>query len=238
MSRRSSGRSRLEVEVGDLRPAEELERQHARRRVLPDHARHDDALVAREVPVEHLGVARLVAVVELEPDRAGELVDELRGIHELERLHTLPQEARGLVEEPEVGLDLLGGGGPLHLDRHLLPVGKHGAMHLPDRRRRDRREVELEERTVHPQVELGLDRHRAPARTGSARRRPAGRAARRRCRAERRRAASTAAARTSRTSARARRASRAAAGRDPTRSRRRRRVARGTRSPSRFRRRK
>ena len=76
------------------------------RRVLPDHARHDDALVACEVAVEDLGVARLVPVVELEPDRAGELVDELLRIHELERLHALLQEARSLVEEPEVGVDL------------------------------------------------------------------------------------------------------------------------------------
>ncbi len=31
-------------------------------------------------------------------------------------------------------------------------------MDLADRRGRDRREVELEEGTIHPEVELGLDR--------------------------------------------------------------------------------
>ena len=77
MSRRSLRAERLEVEVRDLRPAEELEREDARRRVLPDHPRDDDPLVAREVPVEHLRVPRLVPVVELEPDRPRELVDEL-----------------------------------------------------------------------------------------------------------------------------------------------------------------
>ena len=151
------GSHRLEIEVGDLRPAQELEREDARRRVLPDHARDDDALVAREVAVEHLGVPRLVAVVELEPDRARELVDELLRVHELERLHALAEEPRRLVEKSEVGLDLLGGRRTLHLDRDLLPVGEHGAVHLADRRRRERREVELEERPIHAQVELGLD---------------------------------------------------------------------------------
>ena len=77
------------------------------RRVLPDDPRHDDALVAGEVAVEHLRVPRLVPVVELEPDRARELVDELLRVHELERLHALAQERRRLVEQAEVGLDLL-----------------------------------------------------------------------------------------------------------------------------------
>ena len=100
------GPHRLEVEVGDLRAREVLEREDPRRRVLPDHPRDDDAARPREVAVERLRVARLVPVVELEPDRACELVHELLRIHELERLHPLAQEPRGLVEETEVGLDL------------------------------------------------------------------------------------------------------------------------------------
>ena len=151
------GTHRVEVEVGDLRPAEELEREDARGRVLPDHARHDHLLVAREVPVEHLRVPRLVPVVELEPDRARELVDELARVHELERFHALAQKACRLVEQPEVGLDLLGRRRPLHLHRHLAAVRKHRAVHLADRRGRERCEVELEERAVHAQVELLLD---------------------------------------------------------------------------------
>ena len=148
---------RLEVEIGDLRPAQELEREYPRRRVLPDHAWHDDPFVLREVAVERLGVARLVPVVELEPDRARELVDELLRVHELQRLHALAEETRSLVEEAEVGLDLIAGGRALHLHGHLLPVGEDGAVHLADRRRCDRREVELEKRPIHPEVELGLD---------------------------------------------------------------------------------
>ena len=97
-------------------------------------------------------------VVELEPDRARELVDELLRIHELERLHALLEQSRSLIQQAEIGLDLAGCRGPLHLHRDLAPVGKDGAMDLTDRRGRDRREVELEEGSVHAEVELGLDR--------------------------------------------------------------------------------
>src|SRR5262245_2085235 len=148
---------RRKVEVRDLRAAEELEREDARGRVLLDDTRDDDPLVPHEVPVEHLGVSRFVPVVELEPDRARELVDEVLRIHELEGLDALLEESRGLVEESEVRLDLLGGRRALHLDRHFLPVREHRPMHLADRGRGERREVELEEGAVHAQVELGLD---------------------------------------------------------------------------------
>ncbi len=151
------GPHRLELEIGDLRAAQELEREDPRGRVLADHARYDDPLVAREVPMERLGVPRLVTVVELEADRARELVDELLRIHELERLHPLLQETRSLVQEAEIGFDLITGRRPLHLYGNLLPVRQDRAMHLADRRRGDRGEVELEERTVHPQFELGFD---------------------------------------------------------------------------------
>ena len=70
------------------------------------------------------------------------------------------QQLRRLVEQPEVGLDLPRRGRPLHLDRDLLPVGQHGAMHLPDRRGRDRHLVELDERLLDREPELGLDTSR------------------------------------------------------------------------------
>ena len=156
-SRRSSGSHPLEIEVRDLAPVQVLERQDPRRGVRADHSRDDDVRIAREVLVEHLGVPRLVAVVELEPDGARELVDELAGIDEVERAHALVQELRRLVEEREVRLDLSGSGGSLHLDGDLSPVGQHRSVHLPDRRRCHRHDVELEERPLHGQVELGLE---------------------------------------------------------------------------------
>ena len=97
---------RVEIEVGDLRATEVLEREDARRRVLLDDARDDDPFVASRSCGRSLGVPRLVPVVELEPDRARELVDELLRVHELERLHALLEESRSLVQQAEVGLDL------------------------------------------------------------------------------------------------------------------------------------
>ena len=113
--------------------------------------------VAGEVPVERLRIARLVAVVELEPDRPRELVDELPWIDELERLHALAQEPCRLVEQAEVGFDLRRSGRALHLHRDFLTVGKDRAMHLPDRGRGHRNDVELEKRALDRQVELGFD---------------------------------------------------------------------------------
>ena len=72
-------------------------------------------------------------------------------------LDALSEQPRRLVEETEVGLDLPGRRRSLHLDGDLLPVRQHRAVHLADRRRRERREVELEERPLERQVELGLD---------------------------------------------------------------------------------
>ena len=157
MFRRSSALQSVEVELRDLRPVQELEREHARRRVLPDDARDDHPRIAREVAVEGVGVPRLVAVVELEPDRARELVDELPRVHELERAHALAEQLRRLVEQPEIRLDLAGGRRPLDLDGHDLAVGQDGAVHLADRGRRDRNLVELEERLLDGEPELLLD---------------------------------------------------------------------------------
>ena len=106
--------------------------------------------------MEDLGVPRLVPVVELEPNRARELVHELLWIHELQRSHALLEEFGRLVEKPDVGLDLAGSRRALNLDDDFLPVRKNSAMHLPDRRRRDRRRVELEKGPVDGEAELGL----------------------------------------------------------------------------------
>ena len=98
-----------------------------------------------------------MAVVELEPDRARELVDELAGIDEVECAHALVQELGGLIEQREVRLDLRRGRGPLHLHGDLAPVGQHGPVHLPDRRGCHRHDVELEECPLHGEVKVGLE---------------------------------------------------------------------------------
>src|SRR2546430_16968550 len=83
--------------------------------------------------VEDLRVAGLEPVVELLADRAGELVDELARVDEVERLDALAGDARGLVEEGEGGLDLARRVRALDLDGDAVTVREGRAMHLPDR---------------------------------------------------------------------------------------------------------
>src|SRR2546428_584613 len=72
-------------------------------------------------------------VVELLPDRARELVDERPGVDEVERPDALLRDARGLVEEGEVGLDLARRARPLHLHRDAAAVRERRAVDLADR---------------------------------------------------------------------------------------------------------
>ncbi len=138
----------LEVEIGELDAGEVLEREHALARVAPVGARHRHVRVAGEVAMEGLGVAALLAVVELLADRARELVDELARVDEVERAHAFAHEPRGLLEQLDVALDLARRVGPLHLDDDLAPVRKHRPVYLPDRGRRERLAVELEEEAL------------------------------------------------------------------------------------------
>ena len=84
--------------------------------------RDADVRVTGEVRAEAPRVPGLGAVVELLANRAGELVDQADGVDEAQRLDALPGEARCLVEEDEVGLDLSRSSGTLHLDGDLAPV--------------------------------------------------------------------------------------------------------------------
>jgi hypothetical protein len=150
-------RVRVRADVGDLHPVDVLERQHALARVAPVHARNLDVWVARPVAAEAVGVAALRAVVELEPDRPRELVDEVARVDEVERADPLLGQTRSLIEEREVGLDLARCAGTLNLDGDLPAVGQRGAVDLADRRRGDRCGVEVEKRALEREIELGLD---------------------------------------------------------------------------------
>ncbi len=112
---------------------------------------------AREVTPETLGVARFRAVVELGADRAGELVHDRDRVHERERADAGADEPGGLVQELEVGLDLARRPRTLHLHRDAFAVRQHGSVHLPDGRRGDGLQLELEEGTIERQPELGLE---------------------------------------------------------------------------------
>jgi hypothetical protein len=88
--------------------------------------------MAREVPVERLGVAALLAVIELLADRPGELVDDLPCVDEVERTYSLADELRCLFEELDIALDLAGGVRSLHLDGDTPAVWQQRPVYLPD----------------------------------------------------------------------------------------------------------
>jgi len=114
--------------------------------------------MAGEVAPERLGVTPLVAVVELLPDRAGELVHEAARVDEVEGADTLLRDPSGLVEKSQVGLDLPRCVRPLHLDRDLVTVRQDGRVHLADRRCRDGLLEELQEQPLDRLVELTPNR--------------------------------------------------------------------------------
>ena len=136
---------------------EPVERQQAARRVAPPDARHGDPVVIGEVASERLGVARLLLVVELEANRAGELVDELVGVDEVELPHALTDDPCRRRHQLEIGLDLPRCRRTLHLDDDLGVVRQRRTVHLSDRRSGDRPLVEVDERALDREPELGVD---------------------------------------------------------------------------------
>ncbi len=110
-----------------------------------------------EVAEEALGVSCLVPVVELLADRAGELVDDLARVDEVEHPYPLLCQSRRLVHQLEIGLDLARSVRPLHLDGDSPAVRQHRAVHLADRGSRDRVGVELEEEPLDRLPELLSD---------------------------------------------------------------------------------
>src|SRR6266540_5509386 len=150
-------RVRFELDVGDLDAFEKLERQHALSRVAPVDPRNLNVWIARPVAAEALGVAPFRAIVQLGADRAAELVDQVTCVDEVERTDPFLRDARGLVEQREVGLDLPRGARTLHLDRDRLAVRQRRSMYLPDRGCSDRYGIELEKRTFQRKAEVALD---------------------------------------------------------------------------------
>ena len=147
----------VELEIAELDAVEILERQHTLARVAPVGARHGDVRMAGEVAVERVGVAPLLAVVELLADRARELVDDLARVDEVERPHPLAHEPRRLLEQLDVALDLARRVRSLHLDGDPAAVRQHRTMHLADRCGRQRLLVELEEEPLDRLAELLAD---------------------------------------------------------------------------------
>ena len=125
--------------MSQLRAVEVVERQNASCRVRPIHLGHAHTRVPGEVAPEPLRVRRFSLVVELAPNGSSELVDESDSVDESERSYALSDELCGLIQQLEVGLDLLRRIGALHLDDRVCTVGQPRAMNLTDRRRGERR---------------------------------------------------------------------------------------------------
>ena len=149
-------RCRGEVEVGELDPLEPLERQHSAARVRAVHLGDEHSRVRREVLAEDPGGAGLDPVVELAPDRPRELVDDRDRVDEVQLVDAALHDARNLIEQRKVALDLPGRARALHLDGDLAAAGQLGEVYLADRRRCHRYRVERREQLLDrgPQVLL------------------------------------------------------------------------------------
>jgi len=147
----------LGIQIGDLDAVDPLERQHAGARNSSRDLRHANVRMACEVAVERVRVACLQTVIELLTDRARELGDELLRVDEVERTHSFLGDTCRLIQKRHVRFDLSRRAGALHLDGDLLAVRQRRAVHLSDRRRGDRRVVELREELGNRKAEILLD---------------------------------------------------------------------------------
>ena len=158
------------LELAEPRAGRELGGEDPAGRQLVDHVGHVDERVAAVVVGEHPLVGGLDAVVELLADALPDLLDERRDV---EVLVEQAGGGHGRVEAVEVGADRLVDARVLHLDRDGPPVLRHGAVHLADRRRRDRHRVPLGEQLSRAAHRARRGRPRPPAPGSSAARRPA-----------------------------------------------------------------
>ncbi len=144
-------------EVGHLEAIDEVEREHGRRGVGgvnagDDHER-EVAGGGRHVP----HVAGLVGEVELLVDGAVELLDDVgRGV-DARLLHERLEQPGDVLQEPEVGLELLADARTLDLDRDVGAGVGARPVHLRDRRAGRRHGVEPGEDLVGRAAEAELD---------------------------------------------------------------------------------
>ena len=140
--------------VIDLDAADALEGQHARRGRLPDDPRDVHLVVLREVRREALRVASLAQVVQLGPQRLGELVGQPDDVVVAGRLPVPAGMHSHVSQYLQVLCDLLHDAGPAHLDDHLGAVEQRGSVRLTDRRCGQRDDLEARERGLGVVTEL------------------------------------------------------------------------------------
>src|SRR5215212_2499762 len=151
------GRGQQEgVDVVEAGPLDELHREHPFRGELSIDSR-DPYWGLDEVSGKAAGVFGLGLVVELAPDHALELREELRHVDKDPVPKPRVYQRRKVPHEPEIRLDPLRRLRPLHLDRHDLPVAEPRPVHLPDARRPELYRVELDKKFLDRNPELSLD---------------------------------------------------------------------------------
>ena len=162
----AGGDDRLAVGRGDA--VDELHRDHALRGQVPVDLRNVDAVDPVEVLCEAARVVRLDRVVELEQQRAAELRHHLLDADVARRARAPLHRVRRAAEDLQVRLDLVLDPRPLQLDHDVASVLEGRAMHLRERRGRERLRAE-DTRTASPAARRAPTRRpRAPPRRRTA----------------------------------------------------------------------
>ncbi len=126
----------------DLLPFHHLHRQHPGAGVIVDRAGHDEARERREVVGDARQVARLTPVIEFLGNHAAELVDHLLEVELRARGRVVVEKFGDIFDGRQVLGHALADVRALHLDGDFPAVAQRGAMHLSERRRRQRLGVE------------------------------------------------------------------------------------------------
>ena len=134
------GVHRLEIRRRDA--VDPIHHEERRSRELRMHARHHDRLAAAEAFREALLGASLGAEIDFARERLAQLANDLHGLvaPRLGLLFLPPGGER--FEQQHIGFDRGLDSRAPDLHRDLRPAGKRRAMHLRDRARRARRDVE------------------------------------------------------------------------------------------------
>ena len=150
--------------VVELEALEPLHHQHPWRDQLGVRAGdHVAALVEVGEGLRHVEhVLRLDAEVELLGDRLGEQLDQRRRVGQRGDRDAPDRERRDPRHHPEVLVDELADRRALHLHHDVLAGAQRGAVHLGDRRRRQRLGVEALEHLLERPAEVLLDDRAAP----------------------------------------------------------------------------
>ena len=123
----------------------------------PVDRRHLEPVHVLEIGLKLLRRRGFEAEIHLDPRRFREGFDRLHRLEPVEGAVKASDDTRQPSDQVEVAVECRLDAGSQHLDRHLLALGGHGAVHLGDRGRGDGLVVEFGEDLVEAAIELLLD---------------------------------------------------------------------------------